>query len=66
MALVAVEFIVTSLLHIPFALLAIHWAAIPIRVLYMVFIAVMSAVGYYYLRADKEGIAIGDIAKVFD
>jgi len=65
-ALVAVEVIVTSLLHIPFALLTIHWAAIPIRILYMVFIAVMSAVGYYYLRADKEGVAIGDIAKVFD
>lgn len=27
--------------------------------------AVMTAVGYYYLRAEKEGIAIDDIAEVF-
>ena len=36
------------------------------RFLAGMFSAVMSAVGYYYLRSDKEGIAIGDIAKVFD
>jgi len=30
------------------------------------FSAVMAAVGYYYLRAEKEGILIDDIAKVFD
>ena len=30
------------------------------------FIAVMTAVSYYYLRADKERIAIDDIAAVFD
>lgn len=30
------------------------------------FAAVMVAVGYYYLRAEKEGIIIDDIAKVFD
>jgi hypothetical protein len=28
--------------------------------------AVMTAVSYYCLRADKEGVAIDDIAKVFD
>jgi hypothetical protein len=32
----------------------------------MAFDAVMTAVSYYYLRADKEGIAIDDIAAVFD
>lgn len=30
------------------------------------FAAVMTAVGYYYLRAEKEGIAIDDIAQVFE
>jgi MFS family permease len=30
------------------------------------FAGVMVAVGYYYLRAEKEGIIIDDIAKVFD
>jgi hypothetical protein len=30
------------------------------------FMAVMTAVSYYYLRADKEGVAIDDIAAVFD
>ena len=33
---------------------------------FVMFFSVMSAVGYYYLRAEKEGIAIGDIARVFD
>ena len=28
--------------------------------------SVMSAVGYYYLRAEKEGVIVEDIAKVFD
>jgi len=46
--------------------LAYHWAAIPIQILYLVFIAVMSAVGYYYLRSEKEGISVAEIAKVFD
>jgi hypothetical protein len=30
------------------------------------FTAVLCAVGYYYLRAEKEGIVIDDIARVFD
>jgi hypothetical protein len=30
------------------------------------FASVMSAVGYYYLRSEKEGIVIDDIARVFD
>jgi hypothetical protein len=30
------------------------------------FASVLSAVGYYYLRVEKEGIVIDDIARVFD
>ncbi len=30
------------------------------------FASVMVAVGYYYLRAEKEGVIIDDIARVFD
>jgi len=30
------------------------------------FTAVTVAVTYYYLRADKEGVAVDEIAKVFD
>jgi hypothetical protein len=65
-AVVAVEWVASSVLGLSLAALAYHWVAIPIQILYAVFIAVMSAVGYYYLRADKEGIAIGEIASVFD
>lgn len=42
------------------------WAGQLAQVLAGMFSAVMAAVGYYYLRADKEGIAIDDIARVFD
>ncbi len=65
-AMLAVERVVSSIMGLSIAALAYQWAAIPIQILYAVFIAVMSAVGYYYLRADKEGIAIGEIASVFD
>jgi MFS family permease len=34
--------------------------------LFTAFAAVLVAVGYYYLRAEKEGIVIDDIARVFD
>lgn len=30
------------------------------------FSSVLVAVGYYYLRAEKEGINADDIARVFD
>ena len=46
-----------------------EWARIAglvVGLLSVMFFSVMSAVGYYYLRAEKEGIAIGDIARVFD
>src|SRR5262249_20336647 len=62
----AIEWIASSALGLSIAALAYHWVAIPIQILYMVFAAVMSAVGYYQLRADKEGVAIHDIAKIFD
>ena len=45
------------------------WGGVVIYVWYAAttaFTAVMTAVSYYYLRVDKEGIAIDDIAAVFD
>jgi hypothetical protein len=63
---VAVEIVVILTLHISMAALAYHWAAIPIWIFTQVFIAVVSAVGYYYLRSEKEGISVAEIAKVFD
>ncbi|MDQ7250656.1 hypothetical protein [Dongia sedimenti] len=33
---------------------------------FMALSAVLAAVGYYYLRAEKEGIAIDDVVAVFD
>jgi hypothetical protein len=30
------------------------------------FNAVVGAVGYYYLRAEKEGIDVNEIARIFD
>jgi hypothetical protein len=33
---------------------------------FMALSAVLAAVGYYYLRAEKEGVAIDDVVKVFD
>ncbi len=44
----------------------IVWAGAAARIIISAFGAVTVAVGYYYLRADKEGVAIGDIATVFD
>ncbi|HVM84997.1 MAG TPA: hypothetical protein VMW18_13995 [Candidatus Binatia bacterium] len=37
-----------------------------VTVVFIAFTSVMTAVGYYYLRAEKEGIQIDDIARVFD
>jgi len=37
-----------------------------IVVLFSTFSSVVAAVGYYHLRAEKEGVIIDDIAKVFD
>jgi hypothetical protein len=44
----------------------LRWVASAAQVAAGTFTAVTTAVGYYYLRAEKEGVAIGDIAKVFD
>jgi hypothetical protein len=44
----------------------VFWAGQVVRVLLSMFAAALAAVGYYYLRADKEGIAIHDLAAVFD
>ena len=48
-------------LGIVLPLLAYVWQA-----LFTAFSAVMTAVSYYYLRVDKEGVAIDEIAAVFD
>jgi hypothetical protein len=37
-----------------------------VTLVFTAFASVLSAVGYYYLRAEKEGIVIDDIARVFD
>lgn len=37
-----------------------------LQALFSAFSATAAAVGYYFLRATKEGVDIGDIAKVFD
>jgi len=37
-----------------------------VMLIFTAFACVLSAVGYYYLRAEKEGIFIDDIARVFD
>jgi hypothetical protein len=49
-----------------FGLGGVFWAGQLVKVLLSMFAAVLAAVGYYYLRADKEGIAIHDLAAVFD
>ena len=40
--------------------------AVPFGALYSVFGAILPAVTYYLLRAEKEGVGIDEIAKVFD
>jgi hypothetical protein len=37
-----------------------------VELVFTAFACVVSAVGYYYLRAQKEGVIIDDIARVFD
>jgi uncharacterized membrane protein len=37
-----------------------------LAVAFTAYTSVMTAVGYYYLRAEKEGILVEDIARVFD
>jgi len=46
------------------------WVAVilmlAVSLFFIAFNAVLTAVGYYYLRVEKEGIVIDDIARVFD
>jgi hypothetical protein len=42
------------------------WVMSAISVIITAYAAVMTSVGYYYLRAEKEGVVIEDIVKVFD
>jgi hypothetical protein len=37
-----------------------------VGILFSAYLAVATAVGYFYLRADKEGVLIDDLARVFD
>jgi hypothetical protein len=39
---------------------------VAVTLVFITFNAVLTAVGYYYLRSGKEGIVIDDIVKVFD
>jgi hypothetical protein len=48
------------------AILAGALAAVAVGILFSAYFAVMTAVGYYHLRSEKEGIVIDDIARVFD
>ena len=59
----ALLMVVASLVSLGIVLpvLAYVWQA-----LFTAFSAVMTAVSYYYLRVDKEGVAIDEIAAVFD
>jgi len=63
---IGLEVVESIALRMPISVLVHHWAIFPLQVVYMIVAAVMSAVGYYYLRAHKEGVAIDEIAKVFD
>ena len=42
------------------------WTMAIVELLAGSFAAVLATVGYYFLRAEKEGIVIDDIARVFD
>jgi MFS family permease len=42
------------------------WGISAVSVVITAYAAVLTSVGYYYLRAEKEGVLIEDIAKVFD
>jgi MFS family permease len=42
------------------------WIMGAISIIVTAYAAVLTSVGYYYLRAEKEGIAIDEIATVFD
>ena len=46
--------------------LAADIAVTLLGVLFTTFTSVVAAVGYYHLRAEKEGVIVEDIAKVFD
>jgi hypothetical protein len=44
----------------------VPWLIEAISIVITAYAAVMTSVGYYYLRVEKEGVVIDDIAKVFD
>jgi hypothetical protein len=65
-AFVVASWIVGAVFGLIFGVGGVFWLGQLVQLLAGMFSAVMAAVGYYYLRSDKEGVAIGDIAKVFD
>ena len=60
------SWIIGFVFGLAFGLGGVFWASQLAKILLTLFAAVLTAVGYYYLRADKEGIAIHDLAAVFD
>jgi len=44
----------------------LFWLFTAFGVVVTAYVAVVTSVGYYHLRAEKEGVIIDDIAKVFD
>jgi len=66
---VVAQWIVAFVLGLVGALLGPVGAGIinvAVTLFFAAFSSVMVAVGYYYLRAEKEGIVIDDLARVFD
>jgi hypothetical protein len=61
-----VSWLIGMVSGLAFGLGSAFWAGQLAKILVGMFNAILAAVGYYYLRADKEGIAIHDIATVFD
>jgi hypothetical protein len=45
---------------------AAPYVQLAIQLLFSAYLTIFSAVAYYYLRAEKEGIAVDELAKVFD
>jgi hypothetical protein len=70
LALVFLANIVAGLVVSVFARLGLPVVASVLNLIVSLFFAalssVLAAVGYYYLRAEKEGFGIGDLAGVFD
>ncbi|GAB2177083.1 hypothetical protein [Dongia sp. agr-C8] len=58
--------VIAVILLLPIDSLLANIAVTLLVVLFSTFSSVVAAVGYYHLRAEKEGVLIDDIARVFD